>query len=228
MSNFKISRNATFLYPQASMAAHGCVRNTDWKTLAGGQLEMRASHKILQGQVICHAYVDLMLGTPERRRLLRNLFYFDCQCSRCADPTEISTYFSALKCTGCKSGYLLAENPLQYKSSWVCNNKPDCNETKSYQYEREIVQQILTEQEQVCDQMQINTNLVTIRNLMKILKQHRNITLHPNHYRIVSIEYILVKHLLLIPNPAKTIMLEIKRLVKKYMQLSVLFHPSCD
>ncbi|CAL8114186.1 unnamed protein product [Orchesella dallaii] len=219
--------NATFVYPTASMAAHGCVRNTDWKTLSGGQLEMRASHKILKGQVICHAYVDLMLGTPERRRLLHKLFYFECSCPRCADKTELNTYFSALKCTECKTGYLLAENPLQHKSQWICS-QPGCSGIKSYQYERELVQQILAEEKAVCDQIELCSNLTTIRSLMKVLKKHRDVTVHPNHYRVVNIEHILVRHLLKVPKPPVEIKLEMKRLIKKYMRLSAVFHPTCD
>lgn len=188
---------------------------------------MRASHKIFEGELICHAYVDLMLGTPQRRRLLRNLFYFDCTCERCVDPTELGTYFSALKCTQCKSGYLLPENPLQYKSNWVCNNISTCHETKSYKYEREIVQQITKEEKQVGEQIPVNSNLIIIRNYMKVLKKYRKL-LHENHYTLVNIEHVLLRHLLKIQNPAKEIKLEMKRLLKKYIKLQSVFHPSCD
>lgn len=188
---------------------------------------MRAAHRILKGQVICHAYVDLMLGTPERRRLLHNLFYFECTCFRCADPTELGTYFSALKCTLCKTGYLLAENPLKHTSNWKCNNS-ECTATQFYHYERDLVQHVLLEEETVLEENLKNNNLTSIKNLMNVLKKHRDVTLHPNHHRILSIEYTLVKHLLAIKDPAKPIVLEMKRLVKKYMKISSVFHPASD
>lgn len=207
------------------MAAHGCVRNIDWKTLPGGHLEMWASIKIPKGEVVSHAYVDLMLGTPERRRLLRNLFYFDCTCARCSDPTEMNTFFSVLKCPQCTIGYLLMANPLEYKSDWVCNNDL-CKERKSFKFERDVVQQIRAEEKIIYDQIPVTTNNITIiKGLMKILKNHRNVTVHPNHYRLVSIEYLLVRYLLRMEKPAVTIMQEMKRLIKKHMQISSVFHP---
>lgn len=76
------SRNATCLYPNGSMVAHGCRRNTQSLTLPNGLLEMRAGDSIAKEEPLTHAYVDLMLGTPGRRKLMKEQFYFDCTCSR--------------------------------------------------------------------------------------------------------------------------------------------------
>jgi len=52
-----------------------------------------------------------------------NIFHFDFRCLRCADPTELGSYFSAMKCheTNCK-GYLLMVDPLKSheETDWKC------------------------------------------------------------------------------------------------------------
>jgi hypothetical protein len=63
-----------------------------------------------------------MIGTRERRSLLRQSKLFECDCSRCSDPTECSTYLSALRCQKCPTGFVLPIRPLDEKETeWKCN-----------------------------------------------------------------------------------------------------------
>lgn len=66
------------------------------------------------------------LGTRERRALLRFSKFFECDCSRCSDPTECSTYLSAFRCQKCPSGSVLPKRPLvaldDIESDWLCDH----------------------------------------------------------------------------------------------------------
>ena len=43
------------------------------------------------------SYTHLLMATTERRKHLRFGKFFDCVCDRCSDPTELGTYFGALR-----------------------------------------------------------------------------------------------------------------------------------
>jgi len=172
------------------MAAHGCRRNARWETLPNGDLEMRATENVQKGQTLSHPYIDLMLGTPDRRRQLKDQFYFDCSCSRCADPTELGTYFSALKCTQCQSGYLLAVNPLDFETDWKCQNSENCEGTQSSEYERELVGRIQSEKKAVLVMMsEPGNNLAVVGGLARILGKYQGKKVHPNHFRLIKVVY---------------------------------------
>lgn len=61
-----------------------------------------------------------------REHLLENKF-FECCCRRCADPTELGTYTSALICPKCKIGLVLSTKPLDADAPWSCTNKIKCS-----------------------------------------------------------------------------------------------------
>lgn len=43
-------------------------------------------------------YTHMLWTTQARKEHLLNTKYFSCQCPRCADPTELGTHISALRC----------------------------------------------------------------------------------------------------------------------------------
>jgi len=57
----------------------------------------------------------------ERRSTLRQSKFFECDCARCADPTECGTYLSAFKCQKCSVGNVLPLKPLQQHTNWRCD-----------------------------------------------------------------------------------------------------------
>lgn len=57
----------------------------------------------------------------QRRAPLLHSKFFECDCSRCSDPTELQTYMSALHCQQCPDGYVLPVKPLDKTSEWNCN-----------------------------------------------------------------------------------------------------------
>lgn len=85
------------------MLTSNCIPNASW-IIQQPSLDfyLRASTPIKTGERITITYVDPLLGTRERRDLLWKEKYLSCSCTRCCDPTENSTLFSAIKCRGKK------------------------------------------------------------------------------------------------------------------------------
>lgn len=59
----------------------------------------------------------------KRREHLKQCKFFECECLRCKDSTELGTFLSGIKCGKCSSGHLLSSEPLKCGSVWVCGNK---------------------------------------------------------------------------------------------------------
>ncbi|EFX83877.1 hypothetical protein DAPPUDRAFT_239494 [Daphnia pulex] len=86
------------------------------------QMTVRASVPIMRGD-----YALALEGLRERQSLLRQSKLFECDCSRCSDPTECSTYLSAQRCQKCPTGFVLPIRPLDEKETeWkgnLCSHK---------------------------------------------------------------------------------------------------------
>ncbi|KAK8731259.1 hypothetical protein OTU49_007512 [Cherax quadricarinatus] len=106
------------LYPMASLSTHSCMPNTK-PVFKDNQLTLRASDPIRRGEPITAIYTDILWGTRARRDHLRQSKLLSCTCQRCADPTELDTYFSALVCRRC-SKLVLPTNPLDDLAPWTC------------------------------------------------------------------------------------------------------------
>ena len=74
-----------------------------------------------------------------RREDIRRFWYFDCQCPRCSDPTELGSYMSAVICFACKRGFLVPIDSLQYKSDWKCDS---CGHVIPYDLVNEVISTI--------------------------------------------------------------------------------------
>lgn len=73
---------------------------------------VRASVNVPENEELFASYTHSLSPTMLRREHLREGKYFDCECSRCADPTELGTHMSTLKCTKCDNGVVMSTNPL--------------------------------------------------------------------------------------------------------------------
>ena len=95
------------------MMNSSCTPNTQNSIDSDWVCRVRAVRKISKGEEITDTYVSTMANTLYRRRQLKALKYFDCDCKRCADPTELGSHFSTLVCRvkSC-GGFLLCQDPL--------------------------------------------------------------------------------------------------------------------
>jgi hypothetical protein len=89
--------------------------------------------------------VLLFFDFRERRKTLRENWYFDCCCKQCSDPTEFKTFLGAMKCQSCSSN-ILPINPLDEKSDWKCT---DCQTTENSSQISQTVATLLQEKEKL-------------------------------------------------------------------------------
>ncbi|KAF2350506.1 SET domain [Trinorchestia longiramus] len=165
------------LYPLCAMMSHDCTNNTQHSIMDDHSMVVVASRNIAKGQQITGIYTQLLSGTTERRKHLRYGKFFDCVCSRCSDPTELDTFFSALKCTRC-GGTVLCKDPLHplNKADYQCTkcgNEVDNGEVSDL----------------VC---LIGAEIALAGEsdpavLEELLEKYSSV-LHPNHFHIIAIK----------------------------------------
>ena len=76
-----------------------------------------------RGDHLSTMYTHALWTTRARRTHLLETKYFSCHCKRCADPTELGTHLSTLKCPH-DNGFVLPKDPLNFDSQWRCNLCP--------------------------------------------------------------------------------------------------------
>lgn len=76
---------------------------------------------VKKGEHLTTTYTDTLKSTLERRRHLKQTKIFDCDCRRCQDSSEFSTYGSSWVCERCNgNGLLVSNSPLDNDSDWKC------------------------------------------------------------------------------------------------------------
>lgn len=73
---------------------------------------VRTTTKIPKDGELFASYTYSLGPTLIRREFLKESKYFDCTCQRCADPTELGTHMSSMKCQRCDPGLVMSTNPL--------------------------------------------------------------------------------------------------------------------
>ncbi|XP_040570990.1 SET domain-containing protein SmydA-8 [Lepeophtheirus salmonis] len=165
----------TGLYLIYSNLNHSCVCNTKTINFQDRRIEMRASVNISKGEQICNQYVRPNKCTLARRTTIKNKWYFDCCCKRCADPTECGSYLGALLCSSCKS-VVLPINPLETESNWACKG---CSKEYDVEY---VMGVLISVGESLEEATPYDPN-----SYEKILYDTQDL-LHPNHYLRIEAE----------------------------------------
>ena len=90
------------LYLGYSILDHSCSPNASWINV-GKEMVVRAIEDVENLSEIRISYFDTRaIGdkTHERRKYLRENYFFDCNCARCEDPNS-DAKFASLKCKSC-------------------------------------------------------------------------------------------------------------------------------
>ncbi|XP_040575619.1 SET domain-containing protein SmydA-8 isoform X1 [Lepeophtheirus salmonis] len=168
------------LYPVYCLINHACFNNTNYVKFPDFHLELRSQIPIKKGEQIFTRYVSSTIGNVRRREDIKQYWFFDCECQRCTDRTELGTYMSAINCKHCKNGYLLPVNSLSYKSDWSCNN---CDVIVNYKTISDIIDTIESQVRSI--------EYGTIDELEEMLYHYQKL-LHPNHYIVIDIMHNLI------------------------------------
>uniref|UniRef100_A0A1B0BYW9 SET domain-containing protein n=1 Tax=Glossina palpalis gambiensis TaxID=67801 RepID=A0A1B0BYW9_9MUSC len=163
------------LYVQGALLSHDCVANTVISIDNSYRMKIYASQEIEPGQ-ITNCYINVLLGTRERRRILWESKYFHCNCLRCNDPTELNSHISSLLCSKCQgrtlSGYLVENVDAGNYQCLVCCHQKPTNEVNEY---LKFMQTKILE---------VQDNINQLEKLLSRL----SMALHPRHYLIVDVK----------------------------------------
>uniref|UniRef100_A0A1A9WNY3 Uncharacterized protein n=1 Tax=Glossina brevipalpis TaxID=37001 RepID=A0A1A9WNY3_9MUSC len=176
------------LYPITGILAHNCVPNTIRSIYPSEdfKIRLRAMVDLDAGQPLQHSYTYTLEGTAQRREHLKAGKYFECDCKRCKDPTELGTHFSSFKCSKCDDGWLLWVNPLDPHTEWKCTN---CDFIST----NEAVQKAVTVmQTEIADVQAMDMSPERLEETERLLKKYRSV-LHPLHFIQTSLRQNLIE-----------------------------------
>ena len=144
------------------------------------EIKIYSKKNIARGDEITIQYLPFLYGHFKRKKTIRSNWFFDCACSRCLDPTELNSMYSAMKCSDCiDASYMVPENPMDLKSDWKCKQ---CNVKQSAKMVEDYVED--------CELLIANTSEHDVEKYEKLLQEFTQ-RLHPDHNIGV---YILVKN----------------------------------
>ncbi|KAG8331007.1 hypothetical protein J6590_050393 [Homalodisca vitripennis] len=148
--------------------------------------QVRVTVDVVEGGELFVSYTSSIQPTILRRENLRYSKYFDCDCSRCSDPTELGTHLSSLKCTKCDNGLIMSSDPLNQEATWKCTH---CEFAIRPDTLRKIFRMIQSEVEQVDLIEEFDDK---IQESEKLLKKYKSV-LHPHHVYMTSLRHSLVQ-----------------------------------
>ena len=102
------------LYLGLSAVDHACQPNAN-VVFKGRTAELRAMQPLADFSSCRISYIAEMLPTPDRQRMLREQYYFSCDCPYCAVEVSAGSQPASglLRCTGCSV-------PVPYQQTRVC------------------------------------------------------------------------------------------------------------
>ena len=110
------------------------------------------------------------------------MFNFQCGCKRCADPTELGTYSSCLKCPKCQKGNVISTDTSKIESSWKCQK---CSESISVDKISKVTQAVKEASEKLDENPKVEE-------YEKFLKKYSTVV-HENHVLLIDKKYNLAK-----------------------------------
>eukprot|EP00096_Caligus_rogercresseyi_P006994 TRINITY_DN2418_c0_g2_i1.p1 TRINITY_DN2418_c0_g2~~TRINITY_DN2418_c0_g2_i1.p1 ORF type:complete len:531 (+),score=146.39 TRINITY_DN2418_c0_g2_i1:103-1695(+) len=172
------------IFALASMPNHSCVANCSHsfsKREGGFLMTMKALVDIEAGEEINHSYTEPLDPIIRRQSILRIGKFFQCNCIRCRDPTEMNTFSSALICPSCKKGHLIPRHVSEINSKWTCV----CKHSLSPEAVEKITSGAKAEMEALDVSPSISSHEAFLSKYASVL--------HPDHVYMIDRSYVLGK-----------------------------------
>ncbi|XP_026746343.1 SET domain-containing protein SmydA-8 [Trichoplusia ni] len=177
------------LYPRLAIAAHSCVPNIVHTILQNDyQVQVRAAVSIKASEILYLCYTHSLSPTLLRRDFLADSKFFMCDCRRCADPTELGTHLSTLKCNKCDNGVIMSTNPLDNDAPWACSEK-NCEFRTSGAAMRKMLAVVQAEIEQL-DALEPGPAAIEQREA--VINKYKSV-FHPRHSLLLSLKHTLAQ-----------------------------------
>ncbi|KAG8945844.1 hypothetical protein FRC04_012291 [Tulasnella sp. 424] len=93
MANSYSTHDSLAVFPNAARMNHGCAgaSNVAYSWRKGeGRFYLHALRGVKQGEELLSAYLDPKMSRSERRKVLKEKYRFDCNCSSCSLPEALS------------------------------------------------------------------------------------------------------------------------------------------
>ncbi|TRY78050.1 hypothetical protein TCAL_06628, partial [Tigriopus californicus] len=108
------------LYPLVALMSHSCQPNVQHvQSGSDSRVKLVAQRLIKPGEEMTISYINTFQGPLERRRSLKEQWFFDCSCSRCEDISDGGLFSHAVLCQKCFDRVLPRDqqNPA---TTWIC------------------------------------------------------------------------------------------------------------
>ncbi|XP_058795738.1 LOW QUALITY PROTEIN: SET domain-containing protein SmydA-8-like [Phymastichus coffea] len=179
---------ARALYPKVAMMNHSCVSNTVHSVCPAEnyKIYLRTAVRVPLGGELFGNYTHALLPTMLRREHLLESKYFACVCHRCADPTELGSHISSLKCNKCDNGLVVPLDSLDADSQWKCTHCEFSTRGAAVNRVQKIIQGDM-------DQAEVYTladgpDAIHVRE--QFIKKYHS-ALHPRHAFLIMTKYSL-------------------------------------
>ncbi|XP_073812483.1 SET domain-containing protein SmydA-8-like [Musca autumnalis] len=160
------------VYLRGTILTHDCTPNTQVAIDDKYCMKIYASRTIEPGETITNCYTNVLLGTDERRNVLKMVKNINCKCKRCMDPTEFESHMSTLLCVECKTGFMIKKDQ---SDKWQCVNCEHRRDSKDVEKMLGALQE------------EIMKSPNDIYKLEMILMRYSK-ALHPHHYLLIDIK----------------------------------------
>lgn len=179
------------IYVTASMMNHNCRPNTR-HIFHGNDYSMvlLATVPIAKGELITATYTQSLWGTLDRRKHIKQTKCFDCECERCADPTEFGTYLGNIYCSLCNGPFnesglsgamLVSTNTFDDTAPWKCEKCDHYIQSRQMFWGNNALKQDLNK-----------LNKTGPQELEEFVEKY-NLTLHPTNHLIVQAKLALAQ-----------------------------------
>ena len=169
-------------------------------------MEVRAQRVINKGDEITTRYLAPSEGQPRRQEKIVRNWRFICDCTRCKDPSDLATFYSAIKCQKClnklgdvdcnqgstngiltntsayNDGYLLPDNVQMLGTPWLCNA---CGFKQGQRETEEVLKSLeisLVEIKSEANEAVKSNEFAKLVDHVKMSIDRLNTKVHPNHF----------------------------------------------
>ena len=105
--------------------------------------------------------------------------WFECQCVRCLDPTELGTHGSTLICPACHKGHVV---PCSSAIDWKCSG---CPSLMASGVGTQLMEDLHSQSQDLLK------GPPSVVNIERFLARHQGKTAHPNHMSLMNLKFSL-------------------------------------
>ncbi|XP_055357347.1 LOW QUALITY PROTEIN: uncharacterized protein LOC129602371 [Paramacrobiotus metropolitanus] len=129
------------VYLQSSRFDHSCQPNAS-QIFFGKKLSIRANQKISSVTDVRIAYIPRMFPARQRQAVLKETFFFDCDCPRCSRPEKDAEEFG-LRCLNVNCKQSIPSDERADDPCPTCGTAPPDHVNRLQQYDR-LVETVIT------------------------------------------------------------------------------------